>query len=131
MNGNDIIITMDGAAIAGTKSDELQTGCETIPISSPSDGQWNHAIAGRKSWGLTVGFLLGNGNSFTDLLSVGTTYTLLIRSRSGSGSHLSGSAILTTCKITATRGNLVQGAFSFQGTGPLAIGTSGRPLSDE
>ena len=33
---------------------------------------------------------------------------------------MGGDAILTSCKISGTRGNLVQGSFSFKGTGELA-----------
>ena len=34
-------------------------------------------------------------------------------------SGMTGSAILRTCKITATRGNLIQGTFTFVGNGAL------------
>ena len=68
MNGNEIIILKNGQAIAATKSDEIQVGCETIPISSPSDGAWTAAIAGRKSWAITVGFLVANiSNVFSSI----------------------------------------------------------------
>jgi hypothetical protein len=30
-------------------------------------------------------------------------------------------AICTTFKVTATKGNLVQGSFAFQGTGPFEM----------
>ena len=38
LNGKDIIILKNGQAIAATKSDEIQVGCEVIPISSPATG---------------------------------------------------------------------------------------------
>ena len=56
-----------------------------------------------------------------DVLNVGTTYTLAFKERGAADSAgVSGSAILTTCKISAIRGNLVTGSFVFQGTGALA-----------
>lgn len=50
LKGNDIIVMLNGNAIAATKSDELQVGCEGIPVSSPTTGDWTDVIAGRKSW---------------------------------------------------------------------------------
>jgi hypothetical protein len=128
MNGKEIIILKDGQAIAATKSDEIQVGCETIPISSPSDGAWTAAIAGRKSWAITVGFLVANvGNVFASINMVGNTFELAIQHSSGSN-YMWGYAICTTFKVTATKGNLVQGSFAFQGTGPLESGYAGRVL---
>ena len=128
MNGNEIIILKNGQAIAATKSDEIQVGCETIPISSPSDGAWTAAIAGRKSWAITVGFLVANvGNVFASINMVGNTFELAIQHSSGSN-YMWGYAICTTFKVTATKGNLVQGSFAFQGTGPLEAGYAGRTL---
>lgn len=118
MNGNNILIYMNGSAIAGTKSNDVQTECETIEISSPSIGDWRAFMAGRKSWSVQTSFLVTATSSVRQLLNVGTSYTLVFRDRTNTYS-VSGTAILTTCKITATRGNLCTGSFAFQGTGAL------------
>ena len=122
MNGNNIIIgTMSGTTftpIAATKSNEMQTDCETIEISSPSVGDWRTYMAGRKSWSVQVSFLVTAASNIRQLLSVGTSYTIVMRDRNNTSS-VSGSAIMTTCKISATRGNLVTGSFVFKGTGAL------------
>lgn len=130
LKGNDIIVILNGQAIAATKSDEIQVGCETIPISSPSDGAWTAAIAGRKSWAITVGFLVANVEKvFSSINMVGNTFELAIQHKHSSGSnYMWGYAICTTFKVTATKGNLVQGSFAFQGTGPLEAGYAGRTL---
>ena len=63
-NGNNIIVytsTDNGshwAAVAGTKSDEIQVDGETIEISSATDAEWKHHIAGRKSWSLQTSWLV-------------------------------------------------------------------------
>lgn len=121
MNGNEIIILVDGVAIFGTKSDEIQVGCETIPISSPSTGDWTAAIAGRKSWAITVGFLVsGTPQIYSAVDMVGTNVIMKIKYRTGT-TWLEGTAICTTFKVTATKLNLVQGSFAFQGNGPLQM----------
>ena len=119
LKGNDIIVILNGEAIAATKSDELQVGCESIPISSATDGDWTDVIAGRKSWSLTTGFLIANQVKFFDGIDMVGMYVILrIKHRTGT-SWYEGSALCTTFKVTATKGNLVQGSFAFQGKGKL------------
>ena len=91
-----------------------------IEITNMTSAQWRQFIAGRKQWTVSTGFLVLAGADITKLLTVGTTYTLQFRDRAGSN-IIEGQAILKTCKISATRGNLATGAFSFQGTGELAV----------
>ena len=120
IQGNNIIVLMNGTAIAGTKSDEIQVDCETIEIASATDQAWTHYISGRKSWSLTVGWLVLANQDVRKLLLAGSVVTIKIKGRGESDANgLSGSAILRTCKVTATRGNLAQGSFAFVGNGPL------------
>jgi len=128
-NGNNIIVYSGGTAIAGTRSSEVQSGSELIEVSSPTQGAWRQYIAGRKEWNVTVGFLvlsdsalaISNKTGIQDLLQVGNTFTLKIKERNAADSDgVAGTAILKTCKITMTRGNLVQGSFQFTGNGTLS-----------
>jgi hypothetical protein len=64
---------------------------------------------------------IANKSGVQDLLQVGNTFTLKIRGRNDNdATGVTGSAILKTCKITATNGNLVQGVFQFTGNGALS-----------
>ena len=118
--GNNIIVLMGGVAIAGTKSDEIQVDCKTIEIASATDQGWTHYLAGRKSWSLTVGWLVLANTDVRKVLLAGSVVTIKIKGRGESDSSgVTGSAILKTVKITATRGNLTQGSFAFVGNGPL------------
>lgn len=118
--GNNIIVFMNGQAIAGTKSDEIQVDSETIEIASATDQGWTHYLAGRKSWSLTVGWLVLANQDVRKVLLAGSVVTIKIKGRGDSDSNgVTGSAILKTVKVTATRGNLAQGSFAFVGNGPL------------
>lgn len=120
INGNNIIITVDGHAVAGTRSNEIQCEAEIIEISSSSNQSWKAVIAGRRSWSFSVGFLVLANSRVRQLLSVGSKYSVIIKERNASVSEqVTGEAIMKTCKIAATRGNLATGSFSFVGTGPL------------
>ena len=119
LKGNDIIVILNGEAIAATRSDELQVGCDAIPISSRTNGDWTDVIAGRKSWTLTTGFLIANQLKFFDGIDMVGMYVILrIKHRTGT-SWYEGTALCTQFRVTATRGNLVQGSFAFQGKGKL------------
>lgn len=120
MNGNNIIVKFNGTAIAAAKSAEITTKVDISETASPSDGAWKDHIAGRKVWDVTVGYLVTSDAGLADLLTIGSKYTLVICGRGSNATTLSGTAILETCRITATRGNLVQGSFKFVGCGTLA-----------
>lgn len=118
--GNNIIVLSSGVAIAGVKSDEIQSGAETIEIASATQQDWKEFIAGRKEWSLNTNYLLLADSRLADLLNIGTVYELAVTDREGN-TTVSGRAILTICKQTHTRGNLCQGTFQFRGTGPLIL----------
>lgn len=118
-NGNNILVYLGGTAIAGLKSNEIETSCGEIEISSPNSAAWREFIADRKEWSVSTGYLVSAVSDISQVLNVGTTYSLRFCGRTGTGG-VYGSAILTKCSITATRGNLVQGSFTFRGTGTLA-----------
>ena len=118
--GNNIIVYMNGQAIAGTKSDEIQVESDTIEVASETDQDWVHRIAGRKSWSLNVGWLVLANQDVRKVLLAGSVVTVKIKARGDTDANgVTGSAILKTVKITATRGNLAQGSFAFIGNGPL------------
>lgn len=127
VNGYKIIIKLDGTAIAATKSNEINVGCETIETASSTNGDWKSHIAGRKEWSVTTSFLLLSDADIKNrlypggTLAMGETYTLTICSNGSSGTtHLTGTAILNRYQVAATVGNLVTGNFSFIGTSALS-----------
>lgn len=118
--GNNVLIFRNGTAIAGTVTNDIQAGVDIIPIGSPTSGDWKENIAGRKEWSINVSYLVLAYDGIREVLNVGSTYTLKFRGRSSSDSTgVIGSAILKICRITATKGNLVQGSFQFVGNGAL------------
>lgn len=118
LKGNNILIYSNNVAIAGTRTDEIQTECEMLEISSPDTGTWRTYLAGMKGWSISVGFLVSTNSELKKLLQIGTTFPLTIHDRTGTA-ILGGNAICTKCNVKATRGNLVQGSFSFKGDGEL------------
>ena len=115
LHGNDLIIKLDGTAIASCKSCDITVSADTISVSSATNGQYEAAEPTRTSWKVSASTLISD---VTDMLKAGTTYTLAFTYRKN-GVKVSGQAICTQCKMTATRGSLAQGSIEFLGTGPL------------
>lgn len=118
INGNNILIYIDGAAVAGTKSNEVQSNRELIEIASPTSGEWREFITGRKDWGFTVSWLVSSHSDIQQLLLNAGVVTVRIVGR-GQSLGLTGRAIVQSCKMTFTRGNLAQGSLQLKGSGPL------------
>ena len=121
IKGNDLLIYDGTYIIATSKSCEVDIQGEVKEVSSPSSGEYREFIPGRKTWNVLVNYLIDTTSTVKGrMLKVGQTITLSMKVRNnGTIDTLTGQAICTECKITATRGALLQGSFTFQGSGPL------------
>ncbi len=120
--GNDLIISVDGAALAASKSCGIDMDVDTKEVALAGAGSSKSYIAGRTSWSITTNHLVGDTGKVEDMLRrVGKVFELSVNMRSAppDAERMRGMAICTQCKITATRGSLIQGSFTWKGTGPL------------
>lgn len=60
LQGRNLIIAINGSTIAAAKSCTVDVQADTIKVSSPTDGAWEHIIAGRKSWQVQTSHLMPN-----------------------------------------------------------------------
>lgn len=120
--GNDLIISVDGAALAASKSCGVDMNVDTKEIALAGAGISKSYIAGRVSWSITTNHLVGDTDKVEDMLKrVGKVFELSVNMRSSPDAekNMRGMAICAQCKITATRGSLIQGSFIWKGTGSL------------
>ena len=123
--GNNIFIATNDATlspgtskiIAGTRTNEINTECGAIEIASASQQDWQEIIAGRKSWSLSVGWLLLANADVQKILKVGTMVTVYVKT--GSTQLLTGTALITQARLTLGQGNLANGSFAMKGSGAL------------
>ena len=88
LHGRNILLLAGGTAIAAAKSCELNVSADIIKTASPSDGAWENAIAGRKSWRVTCNQLVtGITNS---LAMVGSQVTMRMQLKGQLGLPFSG-----------------------------------------
>ena len=124
INGNQIILKKyvgnAWQTIGYIRSQEPETHAAMQPTCSPDQGQWDEFLSGRKGWQMTANWIVGVTTQLYWLLEVGEMYKLRCEDRSNSNVYVEGYAFIDTCKITMTRGNIVQGSFHFTGTGALS-----------
>lgn len=120
IHGRNLIITMNGTAIAGARLCDINVSSDEIEISSPTQGSWREFLAGRKEWTVSTSHLIAAGGNRlkTESAMVGQTVTLRFMEK-GTEDILTGQAIVKGWKATGTLGHLSQGSFSFRGTGVL------------
>ena len=120
--GKNIIVTYDGAAIAGVSdtSNGVHVESGMIACASADDSQWEHFTPGRKNWSVDSSYLVMTSPGVQSLLLPGTRYLLVFKDKNGgSGQGVKGYAYLTVCDINVVNGNIAKGAFKFIGDGPL------------
>lgn len=105
-------------ASAAIRSDEINTACPSIERASATQQDWKEVLAGRKSWTLTLNYLMLAAARLRDVLLIGQMFNVTIKDKSNT-STLTGKALMTAAKQTHTTGNLCQGSFSLEGSGPL------------
>ena len=123
--GHDVIIAevVNGQStpLAAAKSCEIDKTADAKEISSVTSGQDREFVAGRRTWRVTVNYLVpASGEAMSKLDMVGGMFNLSMYIRGRTDDKRSGNALLIESKITATDGNLVQGSWVFQGSGALA-----------
>jgi hypothetical protein len=124
LHGKDLIVMVNGTAIAMSKSCDINVDADIIPTASPSDGQWEDGITGRKSWKITTNHLVSSVASMAAMVGTIVTLRVKISGNNTLTEQLQGYAICRTMKATATVGNLAQGSFVWVGKGSLANPTS-------
>ena len=115
IQGNDILIYEGDPAvvIAASKSCTITNRADVEETSSPASGNARSYAVGRTSWDISMNFLVLAMRE--SMLRVGHVYTLTWKVRE-SDDTMTGTAICTECRVTATMGNLAQGTFTFQGS---------------
>lgn len=126
MTGNDLLVYIYYNSSGGiwlpigcTKSHEIQHECEMQEVSSPTTGDSKEFLPERKGWSINVSYLVLQDSQVRDVLMVNQRFKISFCPRNDRINGVSGFAYLKVCRITATRGNLIQGTFQFVGDGAL------------
>jgi predicted secreted protein len=108
----------DWVVLACSKSCDISGECDEIEVSSPNQGSWVEAIAGRKRMTIKFNYLVtwdgemhdSDSSSLKDFLRIGEIFRIRIRDPF---TELSMNVMLKSVQITATVHSLVQGSIQF------------------
>ena len=124
MTGKDVILTLSqgGVALANTriKSQSIKSQCGVIEKASSTQQDWVEVVAGRKSWSLTVRYLVLSGSQVKDVLKVGQMFDVTMNEYGSTTNKVTGTALLSAVDAEYPTGNLAQGTFTLTGSGALA-----------
>lgn len=74
LHGKNLIIALNGRALASSKSCNIKVSAQVQKISSPTDGQWEKYVTVRKEWEVSTDHLITD--FVDDVKLVGGEYTL-------------------------------------------------------
>ena len=117
-HGRNLIIKVNGEAVAGARSCTISTDAETIEKASATNAKAREYLPGRTGWQVSCSHLVVDSQYISLPLSVGMVVDVqLVHKDTGIG--LKGTAIIKKCDMTMTLGNLAQGSLNLLGTGAL------------
>ena len=121
IHGRNLIVTLDGEAVAAAKTCSLDIDQSFLEACSPVSGRTHTKIPTTYDWGVSVDGLVANNSSPTvslqDRLIEGTK--CLLTFTDGSGNRRAGFVYVKSCKESGSVGGLATYSASFESTDGL------------
>ena len=121
IHGRNLIVALDGVAVAAAKTCSLDMDQSFLEACSPVSGRTHTKIPTTYDWGVSVDGLIANNSgptvSLQDRLIAGTK--CLLTFTDGSGNRRAGFVYVKSCKESGSVGGLATYSASFESTGAL------------
>ena len=134
LQGNNLIIYVDGVAVAAAKS--CTVTMEVGSIDTAGSGRTKASMPTVKDWSVKTSVLVTSLKGPFALNGKVSLSVAVVDGGEPTTDRMTGEAIVTSANVSAAVGNLVQGSFSFKGTGALERprvrlrDNQGTPLND-
>lgn len=134
LQGNNLIIYVDGVAVAAAKS--CTVTMEVGSIDTAGSGRTKASMPTVKDWSVKTSVLVTSLNGHFALNGKVRLSVAVVDGGEITTDRMTGEAIVTSANVSAAVGNLVQGSFSFKGSGVLERprvrlrDNQGTPLND-
>ena len=134
LQGNNLIIYVDGVAVAAAKS--CTVTMEVGSIDTAGSGRTKASMPTVKDWSVKTSVLVTSLNGHFALSGKVRLSVAVVDGGEITTDRMTGEAIVTNANVSAAVGNLVQGNFSFKGSGALERprvrlrDNQGTPLND-
>ena len=83
IKGNDLILSLDGVAIAAAKSCDIKIDTDAQEVANATSGQWRKYMLGRSGWNITSGGLLTSLRNARNLQRQSVSLTTWVRGNYG------------------------------------------------
>lgn len=127
ITGENLVLTKDSTAIAHTNSFTLSINQDVPEATTMDSNQWAEFLVGERTWSISFeGLTTWGSNGNVDVLSElildnnRSSETISFTTNNTGDVFFSGSAILTSFEVAASRNEAASYSGEFQGTGPLA-----------
>ena len=120
IHGRNLIVSIDGTAIAGAKSCSLEISQEFLKVCSPTASRVFDKLPTTYDWSMSVDCLIASSSlpkHLTDLLIKGTK--VLLTFSDGSDQRRAGYAYVKSCNQTGSVGSIAKFSASFESSGGL------------
>ena len=117
LQGNNLIIYVDGVAVAAAKS--CTVTMEVGSIDTAGSGRTKASMPTVKDWSVKTSVLVTSLNGHFALNGKVRLSVAVVDGGALTTDRMTGEAIVTSANVSAAVGNLVQGSFSFKGSGAL------------
>lgn len=120
--GRDLLVYADGVVVAAAKSCSLSMEADTLETAGVDAGARSY-MSGRKDWSVKVGNLVTSVQGHFAPIGAMLRLSMVICDELGNptSDRLTGEAFVTGADVAGTVGHLVQGSFTFKGSGQLGI----------
>lgn len=118
--GKNLIVALDGVAVAGAKSCKLNMSQSFLEVCSPTEARVMEKVPKTYDWSMSVDCLIPSSNlsvSLTDKLIKGTK--CFITFTDGSGQNRAGFVYVKNCDESGNVGSLATFSASFESSGAL------------
>lgn len=120
IHGRNLIVALDGVAVAGAKSCKLNVSQNFLEVCSPTEARVMEKVPTTYYWSMSVDCLIPSSNlsvSLTDKLIKGTK--CFITFTDGSGQNRAGFVYVKNCDESGNVGSLATFSASFESSGAL------------
>jgi hypothetical protein len=134
LQGNNLIIYVDGVAVAAAKS--CTVTMEVGSIDTAGSGRTKASMPTVKDWSVKTSVLVTSLNGHFALSGKVRLSVAVVDGGEITTDRMTGEAIVTSANVSAAVGNLMQGSFSFKGSGSFERprvrlrDNQGTPLND-
>ena len=122
IHGDDLILALNGTALAASKSCNLEKSQSFIDVSDPTDGRWEACVPQKLAWSLSSDCLLGTMDAYKTLnvaWKAGTALTVRFFDTEYNENE-TGTVYIEKLSLSASKGNLAKMSVSLKGSGALS-----------